>query len=66
MIVGAPPGGGDDIVARLLGPWLARRRDRHAVQRIKEILIDERIAAVLAILATVAFFVFVIWVAIFS
>jgi hypothetical protein len=33
------------------------------VQRLKKILIDERIAAVLAILATVAFFVFIIWVA---
>jgi tripartite-type tricarboxylate transporter receptor subunit TctC len=25
IIVGAPPGGGHDIVARLIGPWLADR-----------------------------------------
>jgi tripartite-type tricarboxylate transporter receptor subunit TctC len=25
IIVGAPPGGGHDIAARLIGPWLADR-----------------------------------------
>src|SRR5580700_1922554 len=25
LIVGYPPGGGDDIVARLIGPWLSER-----------------------------------------
>src|SRR5262249_24571829 len=28
IIVGAPPGGGHDIVARLIGPWLAERLGR--------------------------------------
>jgi len=25
IIVGAPPGGGNDIYARLIGPWLGER-----------------------------------------